>query len=91
MSMSVIDLEELQRFRNSLDAANKELVNTRKKLTQVVEESRKFWKDEQRALFEAKFSTLTLPMQTFERKANEYCDWADRKQAAGRTYLGRNR
>jgi hypothetical protein len=91
MTISVIDLEELKRFHASLEAANKELANTRKKLTQVVEESRSFWKDEQRALFEAKFSTLTLPMQTFERKAKDYCEWAERKHAAGHIYIGRNR
>lgn len=87
MSRSNIDLDELQRFRNTLDRVNREMAGVRKSLVKSVDESNVYWKDQQRQLFLAKFSVFKLPMEKFELKARDYIDWADRKRAAGRQYL----
>lgn len=87
MAGSVIDLDELHRFRITLDRVSADMARVRKDLSKSVDESNSFWKDEQRPFFLAKYSALTLPMVMFERKAREYSEWAERKHKAGKVYL----
>lgn len=87
MASSDVDLDELQRFRITLDRVTQEMAKVRKDLSHAVDESKSFWDDEQRPILLAKYSVVTLPMITFEKKSRDYSDWASRKHKAGMDFL----
>lgn len=92
MAQSEIDLDELKKFRNQLERISTDMKRVRSQLSKEVTESVQYWDDEVRPGFVVKHTTLDLVLQRFEKQSADYIEWADKKYAAGKTYLeGRSR
>jgi hypothetical protein len=87
MAKSIIDLDELKKFRETLLRVSGEMSSGRKRLSDSLTDARHFWADHQYEVSIAKMLPFFTAMAHFEKRAGEYIEWMDKKGAAGRKYL----
>lgn len=87
MAKSIIDLDELKKFRQTLERVSTEMTGGRKRLDHSLTDARHYWNDHQYQVSLGKMQPFFLAMESFEQRAREYVEWMDKKAAAGRKYL----
>jgi hypothetical protein len=87
MARKTLNLDQMTKFRNLLDNRTEEMANVRRNLEKAVLESKDYWRDDRRALIDARLSVFTLKMKEFEFAASEFSAWLQARYKLGKRYI----